>query len=71
LEFLLFKEVRKFLKEVWLETIPPTGKVSWPDRKLTINSTIIVIISVIIVSIYIGVIDLILTKLMGLIVFPS
>lgn len=65
---LLFKKIKKFLKEVWLETVPPTGKVSWPDRKLTLNSTLIVIVAIIIVSFYIGIIDLILTKVVSLIV---
>ncbi|MDI6785179.1 MAG: preprotein translocase subunit SecE [bacterium] len=64
----MFKRIKKFLKEVWLETVPPTGKVSWPDRKLTLNSTLIVIICIVIVSFYIGIVDLILTKLINLIV---
>lgn len=66
----MFKKIKKFLKEVWLETVPPTGKISWPNRKLTFNSTLIVIVAVVIVSFYIGIIDLILTKIISLIVEP-
>ena len=52
----------QFLKEVRVET----RKVTFPDRKTTVMTTSAVIVFVIIVSIYLGIADFILSKLMGL-----
>ncbi len=52
----------QFLKEVRVET----RKVTFPDRKTTLMTTSAVIVFVIIISIYLGIADFILSKLMGL-----
>jgi preprotein translocase subunit SecE len=56
--------MREFVKDVRLEST----KVSWPTRNELRDSTIVVIIAVILVSIFVGVIDRVLTFLMGLII---
>ncbi|MCI0530785.1 MAG: preprotein translocase subunit SecE [candidate division Zixibacteria bacterium] len=59
----MFAKTSQFVKEVRIEL----GKVTWPTRKEVISSTIVVVVFSIIVSIFIGVVDLILSKLAGLI----
>jgi preprotein translocase subunit SecE len=54
--------LRDFLKEVRLEAT----KVSWPTRNELRDSTIVVIISVLLVSVFVGIIDQVLTVIMGL-----
>ncbi len=49
-------QVREFLKEVRVES----GKVSWPTRAELRDSTIVVIVAVLLVSFYVGVVDFIL-----------
>ena len=51
----------KFINEVKLEL----KKVSWPTRRELINSTVVVIISVIILAIFIGFCDLIWSTLIN------
>ncbi|MEW6679968.1 MAG: preprotein translocase subunit SecE, partial [bacterium] len=53
-----------FLKEVWIETNPKTGKVSWPGKKAIIGSTIAVLIAVVIFSLYLGIVDYISLNIM-------
>jgi preprotein translocase subunit SecE len=48
---------REFLKEVQVEST----KVSWPTRNELRDSTIVVIVTVLIVSVFIGVVDRLLT----------
>jgi preprotein translocase SecE subunit len=55
------------LKECWGEVAPPHGKVSWPDRKTVIASTGIVFITVALVSIYLGIVDLIVQAILGVV----
>ncbi|MGQ9610600.1 MAG: preprotein translocase subunit SecE [bacterium] len=55
----MFKKVFKFFREVKLEI----KKVAWPNRKEITGSTTVVIITVIIVSIYLGIIDNILQQI--------
>ena len=50
----------RFLREVRTEL----GKVSWPPRKQVIGSTAVVIVSVFILSFFLGLMDVILQKLM-------
>ena len=57
------KKVKSFLGEVQLEL----KKVSWPTRAELKDSTLIVLISAAILSIYIGIIDFILKLIMTLI----
>ncbi len=43
-------------------------KVSWSDRKILWASTLLVVVITIISAIYIGLIDIILTRIIGLII---
>jgi preprotein translocase subunit SecE len=51
--------VMQFLREVKVEL----RKVTWPSRKQTIGSTMVVIVLVMIVSLFLGVVDIGLSKL--------
>lgn len=42
------------------------GKIVWPTRKHTMGSTVVVVIFVIIISFYLGAVDLVLGKIIGL-----
>ena len=55
-------QVREFFKEVQVEST----KVSWPTRNELRDSTIVVIVTVLIVSAFIGIVDRVLTFGMGL-----
>lgn len=61
-------KTRKFLNEVWLETNPKGGKVSWPNRKMIMASTAVVIICVLIITLYIYMIDAISITLINQII---
>lgn len=52
----MFKKLFKFLREVRLEM----KKVTWPTRKEITGSTVVVIITVLIMSLYLGMVDNIL-----------
>ena len=53
---------REFLKEVRSEI----GKVSWPTREELRDSTLVVIVTVLIVSAFVGIVDRVLGLGMGL-----
>jgi len=53
-------QVREFVKEVQVES----GKVSWPTRQELQDSTIVVIVSVLLVSFFVGVVDFVLQTVM-------
>jgi preprotein translocase subunit SecE len=53
---------REFVKDVRVEI----GKVSWPTRAELRDSTLVVIATVLIVAVYIGVIDRVLSLVIGL-----
>ncbi len=55
-------QVRDFVKEVQVES----AKVSWPTRNELRDSTIVVIISVLLVSGFVGIVDRILAMAVGL-----
>jgi preprotein translocase subunit SecE len=55
----MFEKVVQFLKEVQIEL----KKVVWPTRKDTIASTTVVLILVIIIAIYLGLVDLGLSRI--------
>jgi len=55
-----FKKIIKFFYDVRQEM----KKVTWPTRKEITGSTIVVIITVLIASIYLGIIDNILQQIM-------
>ena len=48
---------REFLEECWAEL----KKVHWPSRKETQAATLVVIIGVVVVSLYLGLLDLVLS----------
>jgi len=58
----MFKRIKNFLKEVKVEL----KKVVFPTRDEVIGSTKVVIVTVIIISIFLGVVDLGLSKLVGM-----
>ena len=54
-------EIKKFSKDVKTEF----GKITWPDKKHTIGASGVVVVLVIIISLYLGTIDLVLGKIIG------
>jgi preprotein translocase subunit SecE len=54
-------KVVQFFKEVRVEL----GKVTWPSRQELIGSTIIVVVLSLIMSVYIGLLDFLLSSLFG------
>ncbi|KPL17448.1 MAG: preprotein translocase subunit SecE [candidate division Zixibacteria bacterium SM23_81] len=54
----------KFFKEVKVEL----GKVTWPNRQELIGSTIIVVVLSLVMAVYIGILDFILSSLFGRII---
>lgn len=56
--------VTRFLKEVRQEV----KKVTWPQRKEVIGSTVVVIVAVFVVSFFLGLIDVTLQKLLSYII---
>jgi preprotein translocase subunit SecE len=55
-------QAREFVKDVRVES----GKVSWPTRNELRDSTIVVIIAVILVAVFVGIVDRVLGFLVGL-----
>ncbi len=60
----LMDRIREFFKDVRMEAT----KVSWPTRIELRDSTIVVIVMVILVSIFVGVVDRLLSLLIGLVI---
>jgi preprotein translocase subunit SecE len=58
----IFNKINNFLKEA----IAELKKVIWPSRKDLKNSTITVISFIIIISIFIGLVDIFFTKILTL-----
>jgi len=56
-----FKAIGHFFKEVWMEL----QRVVWPSHDETYAFTGVVIVSVAIVAVWIGLLDLIFTRLVG------
>jgi preprotein translocase subunit SecE len=52
-------QIKQFANEVKAEF----GKIAWPDKKHTIKSTVVVVIFVIMVSVYLGAVDMLLGKI--------
>jgi len=59
----MFDKIRNFL----VQTKAELKKVSWPNKNELIGSTVVVIITVIILAVYIGLLDLAFSRLIGLI----
>ncbi len=57
-----FTNTWNFLQEVWQEL----HRVVWPSHEETYTFTVVVIIAVVIVAIWVGLLDMIFTKLVGL-----
>jgi preprotein translocase subunit SecE len=57
-----FNSVVNFVKESYIEL----KKVTWLNKKEVIASTLVVVILIVIMSIYIGIIDFILAKIVSL-----
>ncbi len=55
----------KFLRDVRMEM----GKVTWPTRKDLFQSTLVVIVAVVISGVFIGVLDLVFSRLINLLPF--
>ncbi|MEW6109904.1 MAG: preprotein translocase subunit SecE [Nitrospirota bacterium] len=58
----MIERIKQFFREVKVET----GKVVYPSREELIGSTWVVIITVLIISIFLGIVDLGLTRLVEL-----
>ncbi|HEY5975589.1 MAG TPA: preprotein translocase subunit SecE [Geobacteraceae bacterium] len=59
----MLANTKNFLEEVKAEL----GKVTWPVRKETFATAWVVVVIVVLISLYLGVCDLVLTKLMRLV----
>ena len=57
------QKATQFVKEAYAEL----SKVTWLSRKEAVASTVIVIVLVIIVAIFVGIIDLVLARVLGVI----
>jgi len=55
-------QAREFAKEVRIEST----KVSWPTRAELRDSTIVVIVTVLVVTVFVGIVDRILTLAVGM-----
>ncbi len=60
----MFKKTIQFFKEVKLEL----KKVTWPGRKEVINSTIVVLIATTIITIFLYLVDVGLSRLVGIVI---
>ncbi len=54
----------QFIKEAWIEL----KKVAWPSQKETLGATAVVLVLVILVSAYLGMVDMLLSRLMKVII---
>jgi preprotein translocase subunit SecE len=59
----LFQKAINFIKEARAEL----RKVTWPNRKQLISSTIVVIITVALVAVFLGIVDLIFSRIVAVI----
>jgi preprotein translocase subunit SecE len=59
----LFKRIRNYLADVWSEM----KKVSWVQRKELFTTTLVVIVFSSILAAFIGVVDFIFSRLLGII----
>lgn len=53
------------IKEFSADVKSEFSKIAWPDKKHTIGSTAVVVVLVMLVSVYLGTVDLVLGKLIG------
>ncbi|MDD5225469.1 MAG: preprotein translocase subunit SecE [bacterium] len=55
----MWEKIKQFLREVRTEL----GKVTWPTRKEILAATAVVVVFTLITSIYLGLVDVIISKL--------
>jgi preprotein translocase subunit SecE len=60
----MIEKAKQFFREVKVET----KKVVYPNREELIGSTWVVIVTVVVISMFLGVVDLSLTKLVGMVI---
>ncbi|MDA8105891.1 MAG: preprotein translocase subunit SecE [Nitrospiraceae bacterium] len=60
----MIEKIKQFFREVKVET----HKVVYPGREELIGSTWVVIVTVIVISAFLGIVDVSLTKLIGLMI---
>ena len=60
----VWKKINRFMRDVQVEM----KKVSWPQRKEIMASTVVVIFSVILISFFLGAVDVALQKGLGYII---
>ena len=58
----MFEKIKRFFREVKTEL----SKVTWPARKEVLASTAVVLVFVVIVSLYLGLVDFVISKLVRL-----
>ena len=58
----MLDKIKEFFREVKIET----KKVAFPTKDELMGSTWVVIISILIISVFLGIVDLTLTKLVGM-----
>ncbi|MEN3185368.1 MAG: preprotein translocase subunit SecE [Atribacterota bacterium] len=56
-----FRSLKGYFQEAWYEL----KKVTWPTRKELWNSTVTVVVVIVVIGVFLGVVDLLLTFLMG------
>jgi preprotein translocase subunit SecE len=60
----VFGKIKQFFKEVKIEL----KKVTFPSRDEVVGSTKVVVVLVIIIAVFLGLIDMLLSKLIGMLV---
>jgi len=60
----MIEKIKQFFREVMVEV----HKVVYPSREELIGSTWVVIVTVVVISLFLGVVDLSLTKLVGMVI---
>ena len=61
---IMIEKIKQFFREVKVEV----HKVVYPSREELIGSTWVVIVTVMVISLFLGVVDLGLTKLVGIVI---
>jgi len=63
-KIIMIEKIKQFFREVKVEV----HKVVYPSREELIGSTWVVIVTVVVISLFLGVVDLSLTKLVGMVI---
>ncbi len=61
------KQILEKVKQFFREVVAEGKKVSWSTKQEFIGATIVVIFAILVLSFFIGLVDLVLSKLFGLI----